>query len=601
VRVLKGESWKIVIALLIVLLTASCSSKEESESGLQINDSGNSREKVNQTFKTTDRDKETMESEGDKVNSLLEQMTLEEKIGQLLMPAFREWEGENVTTVNEDIASIRRDYHLGGVILFRENFANRAQTRNMIEELQKQAAIPLMIGVDQEGGLVTRLPFFPRMPGNMALGATGNVELTRQVGLAIGSELRRLGIQVNFGPVLDINNNPDNPVIGVRSFGDEKEKVAAMGIAYMKGLNDAGVVAVGKHFPGHGDVDLDSHFVLPSSQKTLEQLSNLELQPFQKLIDEEIQGIMTAHITFNQIDPETIISKKDGLPIELPATLSPPLLTDLLRQDMGFQGVLFSDAMDMKAIADHFGPVEAAIRAVEAGVDIILMPENIDLVYHGLLEAVKSSRISEARIDQSVARILNLKTSPFFNENSRDTTFKSLSPVEALAVEQQVADASITVVHNDGIIPIEENGQEKIALVASSKSLLNSLENAVKPYHWKLEPILLHKFSNLSGTLTHGQNQLLESASKVLIVTSTATKQDRDADGWEMKTIQSVIDHNIPAIVIAARNPYDVVVLEGMEAFIAQYDSGTASFKATSDVIFGKIDATGQLPVQLSK
>lgn len=564
-----------MIILIIFLLTVGCSTTEELEIGPRDNETeasnSNSEDKENET---------TAETSVDLITAKLNELTLEQKIGQLLMPDFRKWNGKNVTTIGEDIASMIKEYHIGGVILFRENFVNRKQTKNMINQFQSHAEIPLMFAVDQEGGLVTRLPFAPRMPGNMALGATGDTALARNVGIAIGSELRELGIHINFGPVVDINNNPDNPVIGVRSFGDNKEEVAAMGISYMQGLNDAGIAAVAKHFPGHGDVDLDSHYVLPSSKKRLEQLYDLELHPFQALIDENVQGIMTAHITFDQIEAEMVTSQKDGQPIELPATISYKIITDILREQMGFQGLVFTDAMDMKAITDHFGPIEAAVRAIEAGVDIVLMPDNLELVYHGILEAVESGRLSEARIDQSVARILNFKDSQLFKS---DDSIK-IDVVEAQEIEQRVANAAITLVHNDGIIPLKENTDERIALVANSRSLLRSLENAVKPYRWRIEPILLDKNTNWSGLLTLDQEQRLKNTSKVFIVTNTATSQDRDIDEWQMKTIQSVIDQDIPTIVIAARNPYDMDVLQGIESYIAQYDTGTASFKVIVEI-----------------
>lgn len=583
-----------MIIIIIVLLTVGCSTTEELEVAPHGNEtdgsSSKSEEKNNEKNNDTNDDKSV-----DTISAILNELTLEQKIGQLLMPDFRKWNGKNVTTISEDIASMIKEYHIGGVILFRENFVNRNQTKNMISQFQSHAEIPLMFAVDQEGGLVTRLPFAPRMPGNMALGATGDPSLARDVGIAIGSELRELGIHINFGPVVDINNNPDNPVIGVRSFGDNKEQVAAMGIAYMKGLNDAGIAAVAKHFPGHGDVDLDSHYVLPSSEKGLEQLYNLELHPFQALIDENVQGIMTAHITYDQIEPAMLTSQKDGLPIELPATLSSIIITDILREQMGFQGLVFTDAMNMKAITDHFGPIEAAVRAIEAGVDIVLMPDNLELVYHGIIEAVESGGLSEERIDQSVARVLLFKESKLFKSDNAI----EIDVAEAQEIEQRVANASITLVHNDGFIPLKENADERIALVATSRGLLRSLENAVKPYRWRIEPILLERNTNWSGSLTLDQEQRLKNTSKVFIVTNSATSQDRDIDEWQMKTIQSVIDQDIPAIVIAARNPYDMVILQGMQSYIAQYDTGNASFKATIDVIFGKMNATGKLPIIL--
>jgi beta-N-acetylhexosaminidase len=600
----EGIRWRILISLIIAITIVGCSDgehnpKREAEETTENRTKDTEEQKVN-TDVTQEENPDENPDEKNKaiVKALIQEMSMEEKVGQLLMPAFRKWKGSNATVINQDMISAIHDYHVGGVILFQENVVDRNQTKTLIENLQQQATIPLLVGIDQEGGQVTRLPFAPRMPGNMALGATGDPNLAREVGVAIGSELRGLGIGLNFGPVLDINNNPNNPVIGVRSFGDRKEDVAAMGVAYMQGLNDAGVVAVGKHFPGHGDVDVDSHYILPKSEKTLEQLSKLELYPFQSLIDEGLQGIMSAHITFNQIGSEVIKSQQDGSPFKLPATLSAPLLTDLLRHEMGFQGVLFSDAMDMKAITDHFGPVEAAVRAIEAGVDVILMPVNIEHVYDGLLEAVKTGRISEERIDQSIERILILKSAYIFAQKLENTQPLNMDASEALEVEKKVANGSVTVVQNEEIIPLHINQEEKIALIASDKHLLKNLENSVKTHHLKIESILLSKYSNWSGDLTYTQKLRLKNVSKVIIVTNTGAGK-KDTDEWQMQLAQEVIDQDIPTIVIASRNPYDVVMIEGMGAFIAQFDSGQASFAASSDVIFGKIAANGTLPIKL--
>lgn len=530
--------------------------------------------------------------------NILDSMTIEEKVGQLLMPDIRTWEGEDVTSINDDIKSLINEYHLGGIILFKENFVNRSQATTLIQQLKDSSTseIPMMISVDQEGGIVTRLPFFPKMPGNMALGATTNPDLSHDVGLAIGSELRRLGIHVNFGPVVDVNNNPNNPVIGVRAFGDNVELVQKMSTAYMHGLNEAGVIAVSKHFPGHGDVDLDSHYVLPSSNKTLEQLRSLELPPFQTLIDEKVQGIMTAHITFKEISAQTVKSQKDGLPIHLPATLSPEIINGLLREEMGYKGVVFSDAMDMKAISNHFGAKEAAVMAVEAGVDVVLMPDNVQHAYEGILEAVESGRLSEARINESVNRILKLKSSKFFKE---EATFKKLTIQQATKVEDTVAGASITLVKNDGTLPFVKDSNEKIALVAENKDRLKALENAIKVYNWKVTPILISKGKNQTGRLTEEQASRLKESDKVVIATYSATMDDRSSESWQMKTVQQILGFNIPSVVISTRNPYDLSSLTGVNAYISQYDDGSASFNSTAEVIYGVREAKGKLPVEI--
>lgn len=563
-----------VLIILIVLIMPGCTNKK------QIIEKDNSIEKT----------------EENKINNMIKDMTLEEKIGQLLMPDFRKWKGKRVTAINHEIASIIKDYHIGGVILFEENFEGRNQTKQLIQSFQSMAKIPLMFAVDQEGGLITRIPFFPKMPGNMALGATGNSEIARKVGLAIGSELNRLGIHINFGPVLDINNNPDNPVIGVRSFGDNIENVTKMGLAYMTGLNEAGVAAVGKHFPGHGDVNLDSHYILPSSTKTLIQLSELELIPFQATIDNGIQGIMTAHITFSQIDLETAKSIKDGLPIEIPATLSYEIMNDLLREKMGFKGLLFTDAMNMSAVSNHFKSVDSAIRAINAGADVLLMPINLKLVYEGLIEAVKSGKISENRINESVSRILKLKMDYVFDSNNDNKII--VDAVEAMKIEQEAINLSITLVKNEGIIPLEIGNNEKIAIIGFDDSDVKHMKNAVRRNYWNVKTIVLNKDTNYMGKLGRSLKNKLDDVEWIIVVTNTANVKD---DMWKVYVTQSIIEHGIPTIVVAARNPYDAIYLEGKYVFIAQYDNGILSFNATSDVIFGKLEPTGKLPVELVK
>lgn len=558
---------------------------------VMIGCSNNTVNNLAEIAKANNASKEVIENE---IDRMIKKMSLEEKVGQLLMPDFREWDGNKVTVINSEIESAIKDYHIGGIILFKENFQGRNQTIQLLQSFQSAAEIPLMFAVDQEGGIVTRIPFTPRMPGNMALGATGDTELARKVGLAIGSELNSLGIQINFGPVLDINSNPDNPVIGVRSFGDNAENVTEMGLAYMKGLNEAGVAAVGKHFPGHGDVDLDSHYVLPKSNKTLAQLRELELKPFQAAINNGIQGIMTAHIAFNQIEQGTVKSIKDGLPVEIPATLSPKIMNELLRREMGFDGLLFTDAMNMKAVSNHFESVDAAVRAVNAGADVVLMPTDLKLVYEGLIEAVESGKIPIKRIDDSVARILKFKAAYVFGSSNENKVV--LDAAEAIDIEKEAASLSITVVKNDGIIPIKMNNNEKIAIMGFDDSNVNSLKNAVQKNYWNVKPIVLSKSLNYAGKLLRTQKKQLSDVSKVIVVISTANNKN---DYWQADTVQSIIDQGISTIVVTARNPNDAANLKGEYAFIAQYDTGIVSFDAASDVIFGKMEAKGKLPIEL--
>ena len=352
-----------------------------------------------------------------------EEMPLDEKIGQMLCLDFRKWENEGtskpVTEINDDIKRIISDYHIGTVILFKENFVDKEQAKTLINDLKKAATdsnnLPLIIDVDQEGGRVERFAF-----GRSKLKNNADIKTDEEAfnkGATISKELKELGINCDAAPVIDVNSNPDNPVINNRSFSDNPDIVSEMGEQFVKGLHSNDIITTGKHFPGHGDTNTDSHLSLPTLDKTLDDLYQTELKPFIKL-SKVVDMIMTAHISLPKIETQTIKSKKDGKEIFLPATLSKTILTDLLRKEIGFNGVIITDAMNMKAISDHIGQEEATKMAISAGADIILMPVTIqnkndisklESLTSYLKEAIKNNEISEKQINESIKRIIKLK------------------------------------------------------------------------------------------------------------------------------------------------------------------------------------------------
>lgn len=328
----------------------------------------------------------------------LAQMTLEQKAAQLVMIDIPDQKLGQST-----LDHITR-YCYNGVILFAKNVDGRAQLVELNRALNRAFKIAPLLTVDQEGGLVDRFRF-PSMnntPGAMGLSATGDAALTERAHEIMGIELASLGISLDFAPCLDVNSNRANPVIGVRSFGSDAGTVIEHGIAAMRGLQNGGVAACGKHFPGHGDTDTDSHINLPSVKRTREELDQVELAPFREVMASGIDSIMTAHVTFPALDPTP----------GLPATLSKPILTGLLREQYGYEGVIFTDSMAMQAIADNFGVGEAAVMSVQAGADIVLACgpfENHIATVEALIQAVKDGRLSEERIDRSLERIFALK------------------------------------------------------------------------------------------------------------------------------------------------------------------------------------------------
>lgn len=362
-----------------------------------------------------------------------ENMEIYSKIGQMMCLDFRFWNFKNlhqteelcVTTqpvieINDEIKEIISRYHIGSVVLFSENFQSKQQAKKLIDDLQKAATDsgnpPLLVCVDQEGGIVERFSFGrDRLKNNSEI---RNSDEAFEKGKIIAGELAELGINCDFAPVVDINSNPKNPVINVRSFGDNPQIVSDEGIAFMNGLHSKGIVSTAKHFPGHGDTDVDSHFGLPRVNKSLSDLEQFELKPFKYLIDSGVDMIMSAHIELPQIENNTIVSKRDGKKIYIPATLSKSVLTGLLRDRLNFKGVIVTDAMNMKAISENVGELEAIKMAVNAGADMICMPvtlrsmddiSKLDDIYETLKNAVNNKELSLEQINSSVNRILNLK------------------------------------------------------------------------------------------------------------------------------------------------------------------------------------------------
>ncbi|WLD91927.1 beta-N-acetylhexosaminidase [Alkalihalobacillus sp. AL-G] len=537
------------------------------------------------------------DAELSEIEARVEQMTVKEKVGQLLMPAIREVDNEPVTNMQPEIKQMIDEYTPGGIVLFRENVQSRQQLKLLISKLQEESEIPLLMSIDQEGGLVTRLSYFPDLPGNMALGATADRSLVKEAGQIIGKELHSLGIHIDFAPAVDINVNPLNPVIGIRSFGDDPKQVAKMGTAFMDGLNEAGVMAVAKHFPGHGGVASDSHYVLPVNPNSIEELRNSELKPFQAMIDEDVQGVMTAHITFPNIETTQLASKKDGLPVHVPATLSPRMINELLREEMRFDGLVFTDAMDMKAISDHFGPGEAAVRTILAGADIIVMPEHLKVAYDSLIEAVESKRVTEKRLNKSVMRILKAKQK-FIDANTADLSEGSTIE-EVIQLEKKIAEQSITVLKNDQVLPLEEKFEGSIAIVSSDNQLLNAMKNAMWGHHYQFELVRIDSLKNQNGKLTEDQIGQLEQSALTLFVSESPTIVGYGENAWELATLKDAQKYSQDTVLVMARNPYDLTVLPEVDVAIAQYSTESASFQATADVIFGEKEAFGTLPVQI--
>ena len=332
-------------------------------------------------------DSENNRSLMDRVESHLARLTLEEKIGQLFIIApDSDWEYQ------------LRTFHPGGVVLFSRHTPTLASTMQILERVRLLSPLPPLLAVDQEGGRVSRLPFATPIPPARKLSALSG-PAAKNLGMLVGRELRALGFNLNFAPVLDVDTRTDNPVIGDRSYSADPYEVARLGRAYIQGLHDSGIATSAKHFPGHGDTNADSHLVLPCVELSRERLETIELLPFRAAILAKTDSIMVAHVSYPAWESRT----------NWPASLSRPIVTEILRNELGYTGLIITDAMNMKAISSSFSPGVAAKTAFLAGVDIILMPEDFPAAYAAILQAVRSGEIPGSRLNESVRRILTLK------------------------------------------------------------------------------------------------------------------------------------------------------------------------------------------------
>ena len=435
---------------------------------------------------------------------ILSSMTLDDKISQMIIPAVRAWDQVNLTDLSAapKLAEALRKHQYGGIILFGSNVTGPGQVTALVQDLQQNnldntdvsVHIPYFMCADEEGGIVVRITGGTRMTGNMAIGATGKNALVnaKKTGQVIGEEMAAAGLNVDFAPDIDVNNNAANPVIGTRSFSDDPDEVAALGTAWAEGLTESGVIATYKHFPGHGDTAVDSHIGTPSVEKTYDEIKAVELVPFAAAIENGADMIMTAHITYPKIDDEVTFGdgKTKGF---YPATMSKKLITDILRGDMGYEGVVVTDALEMDAIRKA-GLVEGeedsveyganiARKVIEAGIDLLLIPTDINCAeavtyYDEYIDALKGmvedGTISEERIDESVLRILDLKekygildTEQYYFDQD-ELVKNALEVIGSDAhhkVEMEIAKQAITLLKNeDETLPFTEDTESIVFL-----------------------------------------------------------------------------------------------------------------------------------------
>ncbi len=515
-------------------------------------------------------------------------LSLDEKIGQLLMFGF---DGEDL---NDHTIELIKKYKAGNVILFTRNIKNGEQLFKLNQNLQKLAlehiGIPLFIGIDQEGGMVTRIQqgatFFP---GAMTIAANGSLDACYHVADKMGEELKALGINMNFAPVLDVNNNPKNPVIGVRSFSDDPEVVSAYGSAFIKGLQN-NVIATGKHFPGHGDTVVDSHLGMPKVDYGLDRLEKIEFVPFKRAIDEGLMAIMSSHIDFPALT-------KDGLP----TTLSKDVMTHLLRDKLGFEGLIVTDGMQMKAIADHYGTVPASLMAVEAGVNIYCICHSRELQKESLeyiKDAVLNNKISEDEINERVQRTLDFKkvfVHPVNFQKKFTDVIAILNDESTKALSYQIVEDAATLVKGEplklkekalfiGIMPKATTiADERLGHYDIFKDVENEITN--------LDIIKLSITPSTSEIKTTLQKA--KKYEQIILTTynSNVYHEQIDLIKQLMKTHQDM--H-----VISMRNPYELYDANDIKNYVCLYEYTPNSMRVLLKYLKGNLELKGKVPVK---
>ena len=521
------------------------------------------------------------------VDSTLNTMSLDEKIGQLIMVAA--YSNKDSLYENHLGAAIEK-YHIGGIIFFQGSPLRQALMTN---KYQQSAKIPLMIGMDAENGVGWRIKPAMEFPNQTLLGAIRDTNLIYRLGAAIGQQCRVMGIHVNFAPVADINVNPKNPVIGIRSFGEKKEEVGNRTLQYTQGLQSQHVMAVAKHFPGHGDTDVDSHLALPLIRHSAARIDTVELYPFRQLFEAGIPGVMIAHLNVPSYDTANI-----------PASLSKQIITDLLRKKLHFDGLCFTDAMNMKGVTKGRTPGEADVEALAAGNDILLFPENVEASVKKIKAAIRKGVLTEEMIDEKCRKVLEAKAEfvlPYAAAVDTARLTERLSSPSAKALLQETYAKAITLVKNDGLLlPLTHLDTLRIASLNFGDRKAPVFESTLEKYapcaHFSLSP----------GASKEKVEKLINNLSEyncVILYNSAARNTASRQFGATMELVNVIKQLKGKHIVFChPATPYgiDLYSYLPMDAIIVSYSHDTPAQQFAAQAIFGGINVNGKLPVSIN-
>ncbi|MCR4672466.1 MAG: glycoside hydrolase family 3 protein [Lachnospiraceae bacterium] len=653
---LKKRFTPVLLCAAMVFGMTACSGgqKAETEISAQTESSAETSAPEESETESAEEPSHIIDYEDKEIEEILAGMTLRDKVEQMLVVSYRVWENDSsdksiytdVTELNDELRQALTEHHYGGTVLFSQNVRDAEQVVRLVADMQQTTVngggLPLLVAADQEGGNVSRLDFGTTGVGNMALAATGDPENSRTMASIFGEELSLLGINTDFAPVMDVNNNPSNPVIGVRSFSDSPEIVTEYGLSFMEGLHDTGTIATLKHFPGHGNTDTDSHTGFPCIMSSYEELKECELIPFQAAIDAGADMIMTAHIQYPEIEEETYISISTGEEVCLPATMSKVILTDILRNDMGFEGVVITDALDMAAISENFSDEDVLTLTINAGVDLLLLPPVSDAeTFRHVLDMTETAvalaeegKIDTDRIYESVRRILTLKKNyGLLDQADFAVTDEMISGAEAGVGRTEhreaawdIAEKALTLVKNEGdAFPISlESGETALILFADSCAsrfatgeLAEKImrENAVIPEDARIN-VMVNNTENGDECV-----KAAEEADYVILINRAYMLECLDPateDGFSTAVFDEIIaarnDNGQQCIVISCQLPYDAARFGEADAILLTYNSAympelppetgedsayCPNLAAALVACFGEGQADGKLPVNI--
>lgn len=590
----------------------------------------------------------------DPIEEMISNMTLREKIGQMMMLTFGSWD-ENLqdgklavsfTVMNDQVEWVIENYKPGAIAYFSQNLENTKQAYELTKAFQeasvKNGGIPMLISADQEGGSVYRLKSGTAMPGNMALGATANSGYSYLAGQVIGNELSAIGININLAPVVDVNNNAANPVIGLRSYSDNPKIVGEMASAFMAGMAEYDIVSCAKHFPGHGDTLTDSHYGLPHVDKSLEELVECELLPYGAVIAQGVDMIMTAHILYPQVEKDTLFSYKTGKEEALPATMSDDIITGMLKQNMGFEGIVVTDAMNMESITKNWDPVQAVVNSIVAGVDMICMPCSftnqkeigvLENIIAGVEVSVQVGTIPMGRIDDAVTRILRVKQQNGILEwKATDSSLeKAVTTVGSdfnRELERQIAAAVVTVVQNkNNTLPLKITKESNVLMLVpyeneKAQMLMGwnrAKEAGLIPDGAKVQVLRFDKTTALNTYLPQ-----IQEADIILMNSEVSSTKKMNGGSWESAYLLEVIAYaerlGKTTVVQSVDKPYDVQSYPLADAVLAVYGCKGSAIDPTEallgnvtkseaacgpniiagvEVMLGTFGAKGTLPVDI--